>query len=590
MANIIKIKRGLKADIAKLQLVAGELGVALDTGELYVGNQNDTPVLVKAASTGVVASASKLDQARNITISGAATGTGAFDGSQDIEIALTLANSGVTPGTYTKVSVNEKGIITYGDTLSKTDLPTIEIIDISGLKDALDAKATTTALNEAKTELQGNINTLSGTVNNKANSTDVYKKSETYTRGEIDAKIDAKDSLPIQTGNAGKFLTTNGTSASWATVDLSSKADASVVEELTATVATKAAKDDVYTKTEINTTVSGLEAEIGKKANADDVYTAADVNDLLDLKADKSSVYTTGEIDEALAKKANSATTLAGYGITDAYTSDQVDDLLAGKADATTINATLATKASTESVNTLETNLTKSINTKATQATTLAGYTIGDAYTKDEIDGMIAGTFHFKGEVTSYEELPTNAKNGDVYQVGDKEYAYNGKAWVELGFNIDLSAYATSAAVAESYATKTALSEGLADKADATSVYTKGEVDTTVGNINTAIAAKADATSVYTKGQVDTAVNGKADKATTLEGYGIEDAYTKTQVDTAVNAKATKATTLAGYGIADAYTKTYINTEVERIDNAIQVKLDANSVIDGGTFGGEDAE
>lgn len=590
MANIIKIKRGLKADIAKLQLVAGELGVALDTGELYVGNQNDTPVLVKAASTGVVASASKLDQARNITISGAATGTGAFDGSQDIEIALTLANSGVTPGTYTKVSVNEKGIITYGDTLSKTDLPTIEIIDISGLKDALDAKATTTALNEAKTELQGNINTLSGTVNNKANSTDVYKKSETYTRGEIDAKIDAKDSLPIQTGNAGKFLTTNGTSASWATVDLSSKADASVVEELTATVATKAAKDDVYTKTEINTTVSGLEAEIGKKANADDVYTAADVNDLLDLKADKNSVYTTGEIDEALAKKANSATTLAGYGITDAYTSDQVDDLLAGKADATTINATLATKASTESVNTLETNLTRSINTKATQATTLAGYTIGDAYTKDEIDGMIAGTFHFKGEAASYEELPTNAKNGDVYQVGDKEYAYNGKAWVELGFNIDLSAYATSAAVAESYATKTALSEGLADKADATSVYTKGEVDTTVGNINAAIAAKADATSVYTKGQVDTAVNAKADKATTLEGYGIEDAYTKTQVDTAVNTKATKATTLAGYGIADAYTKTYINTEVERIDNAIQVKLDANSVIDGGTFGGEDAE
>jgi len=590
MANIIKIKRGLKADIAKLQLVAGELGVALDTGELYVGNQNDTPVLVKAASTGVVASASKLDQARNITISGAATGTGAFDGSQDIEIALTLANSGVTPGTYTKVSVNEKGIITYGDTLSKTDLPTIEIIDISGLKDALDAKATTTALNEAKTELQGNINTLSGTVNNKANSTDVYKKSETYTRGEIDAKIDAKDSLPIQTGNAGKFLTTNGTSASWATVDLSSKADASVVEELTATVATKAAKDDVYTKTEINTTVSGLEAEIGKKANADDVYTAADVNDLLDLKADKNSVYTTGEIDEALAKKANSATTLAGYGITDAYTSDQVDDLLAGKADATTINATLATKASTESVNTLETNLTRSINTKATQATTLAGYTIGDAYTKDEIDGMIAGTFHFKGEADSYEALPTNAKNGDVYQVGDKEYAYNGKAWVELGFNIDLSAYATSAAVAESYATKTALSEGLADKADATSVYTKGEVDTTVGNINAAIAAKADATSVYTKGQVDTAVNAKADKATTLEGYGIEDAYTKTQVDTAVNTKATKATTLAGYGIADAYTKTYINTEVERIDNAIQVKLDANSVIDGGTFGGEDAE
>ena len=34
MANTLKIKRGLKADISKLTLVAGELAVALDTQEL----------------------------------------------------------------------------------------------------------------------------------------------------------------------------------------------------------------------------------------------------------------------------------------------------------------------------------------------------------------------------------------------------------------------------------------------------------------------------------------------------------------------------------------------------------------------------
>lgn len=32
---------------------------------------------------------------------------------------------------------------------------------------------------------------------------------------------------------------------------------------------------------------------------------------------------------------------------------------------------------------------------------------------------------------------------GDVYQIGDKEYAYNGTVWVELGFNVDLSGYVT---------------------------------------------------------------------------------------------------------------------------------------------------
>lgn len=50
--------------------------------------------------------------------------------------------------------------------------------------------------------------------------------------------------------------------------------------------------------------------------------------------------------------------------------------------------------------------------------------------------------------------------------------------------------------------------------------------------------------------------SGKADKATTLAGYGIADAYTKSEVDGKLDTKANKATSLAGYGIADAYTKT----------------------------------
>lgn len=59
-------------------------------------------------------------------------------------------------------------------------------------------------------------------------------------------------------------------------------------------------------------------------------------------------------------------------------------------------------------------------------------------------------------------------------------------------------------------------------------------------------------TDAYTKAQADNALVGKADKATTLGGYGITDAYTKTQVDNALAGKASKATTLAGYGITDA--------------------------------------
>lgn len=46
-------------------------------------------------------------------------------------------------------------------------------------------------------------------------------------------------------------------------------------------------------------------------------------------------------------------------------------------------------------------------------------------------------------------------------------------------------------------------------------------------------AAKAEAKKLVdeSKGAVDTALEGKADKATTLEGYGIADAYTKVEID-----------------------------------------------------------
>ena len=49
----IQIKRGLQAAVARLELAEGELAVALDTGNVYVG-------AAPAAHTGVAASASQL--------------------------------------------------------------------------------------------------------------------------------------------------------------------------------------------------------------------------------------------------------------------------------------------------------------------------------------------------------------------------------------------------------------------------------------------------------------------------------------------------------------------------------------------------
>lgn len=60
-----------------------------------------------------------------------------------------------------------------------------------------------------------------------------------------------------------------------------------------------------------------------------------------------------------------------------------------------------------------------------------------------ESEVSTAGAFRFLGSVDSFDDLPTDANNGDVYQVDDKEYVWDGKKWVLLGFNMDLSDYAT---------------------------------------------------------------------------------------------------------------------------------------------------
>lgn len=84
------------------------------------------------------------------------------------------------------------------------------------------------------------------------------------------------------------------------------------------------------------------------------------------------------------------------------------------------------------------------ISNKADKATSLSGYGITDAYTKTEIDGMVSAAMHFKGTVASYSNLPaTGNKTGDMYNVTDTgaNYAWDGTAWDKLSENIDLSGY-----------------------------------------------------------------------------------------------------------------------------------------------------
>lgn len=85
----------------------------------------------KLDATANAVSASKLATARTLSTTGDATGSALFDGSADTAIALTLANSGVTTGTYPKVTVDAKGRVTTGAALAATDIPSLDASKIT---------------------------------------------------------------------------------------------------------------------------------------------------------------------------------------------------------------------------------------------------------------------------------------------------------------------------------------------------------------------------------------------------------------------------------------------------------------------------
>jgi hypothetical protein len=75
--------------------------------------------------------ADKLGTQRSIAISGDVAGTANFDGSANASIVAVFANSGVTAGTYPKVTVDAKGRVTGGANLAAADVPNLPLSKIT---------------------------------------------------------------------------------------------------------------------------------------------------------------------------------------------------------------------------------------------------------------------------------------------------------------------------------------------------------------------------------------------------------------------------------------------------------------------------
>lgn len=84
-------------------------------------------------SVDYVTKADKLATGRAITISGDATGTTTFDGTATAHLAIALVSTGVTAGTYTKLTVDAKGRVLSGAALDAADIPNLTASKITDL-------------------------------------------------------------------------------------------------------------------------------------------------------------------------------------------------------------------------------------------------------------------------------------------------------------------------------------------------------------------------------------------------------------------------------------------------------------------------
>lgn len=95
--------------------------VDTSTAQTVAGVKTFSSTIVGSVN-GNAGTATALQTARNIQLTGDVTGTTSFDGSANVSISSTLANSGITAGTFTKVTFNAKGIATTGATATLNDI------------------------------------------------------------------------------------------------------------------------------------------------------------------------------------------------------------------------------------------------------------------------------------------------------------------------------------------------------------------------------------------------------------------------------------------------------------------------------------
>ena len=419
---------------------------------------------------------------------------------------------------------------TVAQKADKTDVYTKTEVDsqVSNLNTNLAGKADTNLSNLTDAGKTAVKDIMKTDLSQKADKADVYMKTETYNRTEVDDKVNV-----LTNDLAGKADTSLS--------NLTDAGKAAVKDIMQSDLDKKANQSDVYTKTEIDSQVSSLNTNLAGKADAS-------LSNLTD--AGKTAVKDIMKTD--LDKKANQA---------DVYTKTEVDSQvsrlntnLVGKADASLSNLTDAGKSTVKGI------MKDDLAQKADKSTV---YTKDETYNRGEIDGKVSGlTTDIAGKAdTSLSNLTDAGKTAvkgimkdDLAQKADKSTVYtkaetynrteiDGKV---SGLTTDIAGKADTSLSnltdAGKATVKGIMKDDLAQKADKSTVYTKdetynrGEIDGKVSGLTTDIAGKADtslsnltdAGKAAVKGIMKDDLAQKADKSAV---YTKTETYNRTEID-----------------------------------------------------------
>lgn len=112
----------------------------------------------------------------------------------DIKIKVD-ANQDITPGIYTKIKVDKKGLVVSGENITLKDLPEIKISDIVGLDSAIRNKASQDdliALNETVSSIVSSMSSIGDLTSIK---NDIKCKASSKEVKEIGTKVDSLQNL-----------------------------------------------------------------------------------------------------------------------------------------------------------------------------------------------------------------------------------------------------------------------------------------------------------------------------------------------------------------------------------------------------------